>query len=333
MIKTHTTALLRRGPSVAAYRVFRQQVALVTLLAASCGWAQPVQPAPSTPNAPYADDQVAATVNDIPIYWGDVQRQVDRVLRGRATTPEAMERLRQTARQQLISRELILLYLKRHEMAPSTDDISVEIGRITKRLALEEKTLEDYLAKAKMTRPQLERLLKWQLGWQWYLDRFLTDANLEKYFNDHRVEFDGSKMQVAHILFKANPADPQAVEAATAKAKQLREQLAQGELDFSEAAQKHSQSPTAKNGGDIGMISRHEPMPEPFSKAAFALKPMQISQPVVSPFGVHLIQCLKIEPGQRKWSDVREALRVSVTAYLFQWVADQQRAKAKIVLK
>ncbi|MCE9525651.1 MAG: peptidyl-prolyl cis-trans isomerase, partial [Planctomycetales bacterium] len=99
---------------------------------------------------------------------------------------------------------------------------------------------------------------------------------------------------------------------------------------FADAAKKHSQAPTAKDVGNIGTIRRHEPMPEDFSKAAFALKKGEVSPPVVSPFGVHLIQVQEIIPGRRTWEDCREELRPAVTLYLFRWIAEKQRKEAKI---
>ena len=71
-------------------------------------------------------------------------------------------------------------------------------------------------------------------------------------------------------------------------------------------------------------------MPEEFSRAAFALKKEELSQPVVTAFGVHLIQVLDVIPGQRTWEDCREELRPAVTLYLFRWIAEKERKRAKI---
>ena len=72
-------------------------------------------------------------------------------------------------------------------------------------------------------------------------------------------------------------------------------------------------------------------MPESFSNAAYALKVGETSEPITTSFGVHLIQCLEIEAGQRKWQDVRAELEPAVTNYLFQWAADKQRPLSRIV--
>ena len=71
-------------------------------------------------------------------------------------------------------------------------------------------------------------------------------------------------------------------------------------------------------------------MPESFSKAAFALLDERPSEPVVTPFGVHLIRRSEIEPGKLRWQDAREELTAAVTLYLFAWAADKQRSQAKL---
>jgi peptidyl-prolyl cis-trans isomerase SurA len=163
------------------------------------------------------------------------------------------------------------------------------------------------------------------------LKRHLTDANLQKYFELHRRDFDGTQLRVAHILLKL-PADAgeESIAAAQARAAAINEEIQAGQLAFADAAKAHSQSPTAKTGGDLGWIERHQPMPEAFSRAAFALEKGQFSEPVVSPFGVHLITVADIKPGKKTWQDAAAELRPAVTIYLFRWLADKERAKAKV---
>lgn len=59
--------------------------------------------------------------------------------------------------------------------------------------------------------------------------------------------------------------------------------------NFKELAAKFSKCPSAKQGGDLGFFGRGR-MVEEFEEAAFALKPGEISKPVRTPFGYHLIK-------------------------------------------
>ncbi len=47
-------------------------------------------------------------------------------------------------------------------------------------------------------------------------------------------------------------------------------------------------------------------------------------------FGIHLIQVTEIKPGEKKWTDVRDALRVALGEQLFEQLAAKQREKSKI---
>ncbi len=98
---------------------------------------------------------------------------------------------------------------------------------------------------------------------------------------------DTTEFKARHILYKAE-GDAQMVEA-TAKAELLRGRLVKG-LDFAKAAEELSEDPSAKgNGGDLGWFNAAK-MVKPFSDAAAKLNTGEISQPVRTQYGVHLIK-------------------------------------------
>jgi len=273
---------------------------------------------------------VVARVNDAPIYAIDVEQQVEQALRGRAARPEALRVLQAQAIEQLIGRQLILQMLAEKKLAANETEIDVEIDRIRRRLAVTGGTLEEHLEKTNQDLATLRRTLKWQLSWQHYLDHYLTEKNLQKFYEQHRRNFDGTELRLAHILWKVDVDDAEALAAAKEAAANVRRRILAGKTTFDAAAAEHSQAPTADTGGKIGYITRHDSMPEPFAKAAFELKKNEISPPVVTPFGVHLIQCLDVKPGQRPWRDVRQAVRLSATEYLFNWIVERRRPEADI---
>ncbi|WP_374482053.1 peptidylprolyl isomerase [Zoogloea sp.] len=81
---------------------------------------------------------------------------------------------------------------------------------------------------------------------------------------------------------------------------ELRERVVQGGASFAELAKVHSADLSASKGGDLGWIYPGDTVPE-FEQAMDALKPGEISQPIQSPFGWHLIQ---VE--ERRMQDVSE---------------------------
>jgi parvulin-like peptidyl-prolyl isomerase len=278
-----------------------------------------------------AELAVAAKVDGEPICVREVERNAAQALGGRQATPQALKILHAQALQQLIDRRLIVRRLQRGELGASGQDVDLAIERLQKRLQRQGRTLADHLEKARMSEAELRRELAWRLSWRRYLDQYLTDENLQRYFDQHRRELDGTQVRVAHILLKPEPlGGDEALDRALERGKQIREKIVSGELEFGEAARRYSDAPTAPEGGEVGFISRHEPMSETFSRAAFALAPGRISEPVVSSFGVHLIRCHEVKPGDKRWTDVRQELETAVANYLFQWLAERERPEAQI---
>jgi peptidyl-prolyl cis-trans isomerase SurA len=92
-----------------------------------------------------------------------------------------------------------------------------------------------------------------------------------------------------HILIKTTKVMSDAK--AEARLKQLRQRLANGD-NFEDLAKRNSEDVTAPQGGDLGWLTPGETVP-PFEQAMNALEPGQISEPVKSQFGWHLIQVLE----------------------------------------
>jgi peptidyl-prolyl cis-trans isomerase SurA len=97
------------------------------------------------------------------------------------------------------------------------------------------------------------------------------------------------QIHVRHILLR--PSEIQSLEEARTKLLHLRERIEHGE-DFAALARAHSEdSGSAASGGDLGWVNPGQMVPE-FEKAMNALKPNELSEPVRTPFGLHLIQVL-----------------------------------------
>lgn len=124
------------------------------------------------------------------------------------------------------------------------------------------------------------------------VDTAVSDAEVEALY---REELPGARIRARHILvkFPEDPA-PAQVDSVRSLVDSLRSRITAGE-DFGEMAREYSQDPgSAGRAGELGFFGRGE-MVRPFEDAAFALEPMEISQPVETPFGLHLIQVLERE--------------------------------------
>jgi peptidyl-prolyl cis-trans isomerase C len=129
------------------------------------------------------------------------------------------------------------------------------------------------------------------------------DARLKAVYEEHKDKFKvPDTAQASHILVRlAQDADPEAVKAALAKAKAIRAEVANKDLEtFKKVATEKSEDPSAKvNGGDLGMFTRGEMVPA-FDETAFKLKDGELSQPVRSDFGFHIIRGGGVKPGSQK---------------------------------
>lgn len=276
---------------------------------------------------------VAAKVGTETISVGEVELEMRTALGDRKLADDEREVLQAQTLGLLVNRQLVIQYLQKLKLGATEQEIDKQLEQIVAQLKRRKQTLDDHVQKLGITKTELRRDLTWKTGWSKYLESKLTDENLTRYFKEHHRDFDGTKVHVAHLLLKVDkPSDPAAVQEVVDRAGELREQIVAKTLTFTEAAKKHSQAPTADDGGDIGLISRHEPMPEAFSEAAFELKPGETSEPVLTTFGVHLVHCLSIEPGKLTLQDdgVVDAVRQDLIRYLFMWVSEKQRAESKI---
>ena len=137
-----------------------------------------------------------------------------------------------------------------------------------------------------------------------------TEEELKKAYTEEAARFvTPEKRRASHILISlpAQTTDEQAKEALT-KIQDIAKQARAG-ADFGTLAKKYStDGATSHGGGDLGEIRRGA-IPKELEAAAFALKSGEISQPVRSTYGYHLIKLAALTPEKRKpFADVRKEL-------------------------
>jgi len=143
----------------------------------------------------------------------------------------------------------------------------------------------------------------------------VTDAELETQYQQMLTGFQSTEQRDAsHILIEIS--GDRDADAALAEAQTLKKQLDEG-ADFAELAREHSDDPgSASAGGELGMNARGVFVKQ-FEDALFALEAGQVSQPVRTEFGYHLIKLNAVE--QTKAPTFEEA-----KAELRQQVVDQK---------
>ena len=247
-----------------------------------------------------SDDDVAATVNGTPIYLSNVERELNILYRqaysqGIFLEDGQIDDLRDTALNNLIDREI--LYQDAVASGYTVDDTAVDqyINALTANYGGSEQ-LEAQLSAQGL---DLETL-KIDTGRYQIINTFvaeniapevqITEQESREYYDSNASYFvQDEYIKASHILIQTpEDADEAEMNAALEKIKTIRERIMAGE-DFTDMAREYSDCPSSAQGGDLGEFG-HGQMVPPFDRAAFALEVGEVSEPVQTQFGFHLIK-------------------------------------------
>ncbi|MEB0057428.1 peptidylprolyl isomerase [Variovorax sp. LG9.2] len=140
-----------------------------------------------------------------------------------------------------------------------------------------------------------------------------------------------TQTQVRHILLRSDPKVP--TTDAVAKLAEYKRRIQSGSADFATLARDNSQDGSAKDGGELGWSRPGQFVPE-FEEAMDRLAPGQISDPLVSRFGVHLIQVEGRRESKLSQAEQRETARAELREKkadeAFETWAQEVRARAYV---
>lgn len=131
-----------------------------------------------------------------------------------------------------------------------------------------------------------------------------TDTDVQSYYNNNLDRYsEATTLRASHILLRTEGSDLAEVQA---RAEALVEEARAG-ADFAALAQEHSDDDGTKTlGGDLGLVAPGQMVPE-FENAAFALEQGEVSDPVSSMFGLHIIKATEKSGGTSQLlADVRD---------------------------
>jgi parvulin-like peptidyl-prolyl isomerase len=319
---------LRSSAFICGSCVLRPFVAtsLVVLAALSIALAEDV----STRQPAIAPEAVVARVAGEEIHASDVEALLRQATGSGRISPAALAVAQAQALDQLVNRRLVAAFLDREKVVATDAEVETALKAFTDRFGTAENA-DAVLARNGLTRAGLRDQVSWEVRWSKYVQKQLTDARLQAYFDAHHKDLDGTEVRVSHVLFRAGAErDLAAFESTLGQARALREQIVAQKMTFAEAAAQFSAGPSRHQGGDLGFIPRHGRMVEAFSAAAFALNKGEISPPVTTPFGVHLITVTDVRPGTKTWQEARPELAAAVIQQLFNEQADALRASMPV---
>ena len=250
--------------------------------------------------------QIAARVNGKPIPMSMYSSQLERVLgqfsmTGRKLDAKQTTTLKQRILDSLISREILEQEAEKKGIKADEAMVNTQMDAIKKsttpqnfaaslkRMNMTEVTFRNYLT----TELTIKKLIDQELASK----TTVTPQEVKAFYDSNPDLFKMPEMvRASHILIKVDKnASAKQKAAALAKIKAIRKRILKGE-DFAKVAKEVSEDPGTKaNGGDLNFFAKGQMVPS-FEKAAFSLKPGQVSGIVTTSFGYHLIKVTATKP-------------------------------------
>lgn len=236
----------------------------------------------------------------------------------------------------IISTDDFASYLK-FKRIPDTDEqkkariLDSYLEREALSVAVEKSDLlDDALIETEINEFRKEMLIS--RYFETYLRETVTDQAVKNYYDTHVTEYEVKKAKVAHILLRTNPKMGEVErKAKLTTAGEAFSKARTGE-DFAEMAEAYSEDrSSARKGGEIGWLKEGSISPA-FSAKVFSMKPGEISEPLETPFGFHVIKLLEEPRTVRKpFDEVKGTIRYQLRNEANK--AETERLLAKVTIK
>ncbi len=269
-------------------------------------------------------DRIVAIVNDEVIIlselntaFGPYRRRIDEAYRG-AEREKVLAESRRAFLNKMIDGSLIEQEAKKNSISVKDEEVAAALQDFLNRKKLTIDELDRDLAKEGISLESYKKDIREQLIRMRLLRRQLqskvmvTAEEIGEYYRQHRSEYEGKEGVRVKQIFLAFPrgVDETAKERLRKNAAEIVGRLKDGE-PFDALAAQYSQGPTA-GGGDLGFIERGMVRPE-VEKAAFDLKKGEISSPVESAAGFHILQVVdRRGAGLKPIGEVREEIQSKI---------------------
>ncbi len=255
-------------------------------------------PPPAAGSLPIEATGPVATVDGVEITAAEYNEEVGRLVQmmGNQAPPGMLVNLKGQIIDQLVAKKLVDGAVKSGNIAVPDAEVDAEFGKF--KAQLDEAApggATAYLAKLGRTEAEMKGDVRKSLELKAIMakehDINVPEAELKKFYDENKTQFDQpGRVKASHILLKLEkdaPADK--VKEVKAKADGIAKQAKAPGADFAALATANSEGPTAPRGGDLGYFVKGQMVPE-FDAAAWKMKPGEISDPVRTDFGFHIIK-------------------------------------------
>ncbi len=269
-------------------------------------------------------NRVLVKVDDEPIMLHEVNKAMEPQLKqmaGRAT-PEQLESMKGRMRQQIVDM-MITSKLIEKELQAKDIEIGQEAidARLTEVAQQRNMSLEDFKAqlfKQGLTKEELNKQVKLGIGMQKLFENEaegqladITEKQVHDYYDNNTQKYkQEEQVKASHILFDTRGKSEEEKAKLKEKAQEVLKEVKKPESDFAALAKEHSACPSSAKGGDLGFFAKGR-MVKPFSDAAFAMEPGQISDELIeTQFGYHIIKVTdRKDAGQTSYEDAKDQIK------------------------
>ena len=338
MQKTTSSAWLLKGFLVATL------VSAASIVAAAELETKKASPSASGVAAAVSPQGAVARVNGAAIGVVELRRAEKVLLRGQSVPTGQQAALDKYAIEQLISAELL------YQAAVKLEHKDLE-KQIDAKLALEKSHFKDEEGfKKAITEMEIDEkglregvrrdlLIASFIEAKFVSKAAVTEAEARGFYDKNPEKFKQENVKASHILIGVDAkASADEKKKGREQAEKLRKDLAGG-ADFTVLAKANSTCPSSQQGGDLGFFGKGQMVPS-FEKAAFALKPGEISDVIETQFGYHIIKLTEKKPVViTDFKDVKSKIEDSlkgqkVNESIQAYLADARKsAKIEILLK
>jgi len=223
------------------------------------------------------------------------------------------KRYKESILKQLIEKELLKQKISKEAVAIEAVELDKEFEEYKKMFRTEE-NFERYLKSSEVDVEQIKENIRHNIGVNKLLEKSgsiaVAEDESKAYYEENKKRYEiQEQIHAFHILVKLDAkADKKAEADALKKANDLHKEVTKKGADFAAIATKSSDGPTANRGGDLNWFPRGRMVKE-FEDIAFKMKAGEISKPVKTQFGYHIIKLIDHKDGsQRPFEEVRESI-------------------------
>ncbi len=245
------------------------------------------------------ENDVIATVNGEKIIRKDFDRRMNVIKR---MNKDVTRSTQLQVVNQLTKKVLLKQFVEGQNIDVSVEEVQGELEKIKYFLKSNpnssEKSLEEILETQGSSISELKDEVRRTLVLSKYLDERVSDDEKRSYFEENKNSFNDEKVKASHVLIDTTKLKTDAeLEKVKLKIEEVKNEIDNG-ADFAEMAKKYSTCPSAENGGDIGFFQRKGSIVEEFAEVAFSMEVGEVSEPVKTQFGYHIIKVTDKEEGK-----------------------------------